>query len=237
MSRRHRIIFESITDFAIIVTDRDGRVTDWNTGAERVLGWTAPELIGQTIERIFTPEDRANGRVEIEMRDALQSGRANDERWHLHRDGRRFWASGEMMPLREEDGSHIGFVKVLRDRTAEHLAGKALETAEARLHQAQEAGGVGLFTVDIASDTIFPTPEFCRIYGMPVQDAYPPSAFEDLIIPGDRHLVSSASSRQSGEAPRDVEYRVRMPNSGEIRWIARKGELEVDGVGRPIRFV
>lgn len=237
MSRRHLIIFESITDFAIIVTDRDGRVTDWNTGAERVLGWTAPELIGQTIERIFTPEDRANGRVEIEMRDALQSGRANDERWHLHRDGRRFWASGEMMPLREEDGSHIGFVKVLRDRTAEHLAGKALETAEARLHQAQEAGGVGLFTVDIASDTIFPTPEFCRIYGMPVQDAYPPSVFEDLIIPEDRHLVSSASSRQTGEAPRDVEYRVRLPNSGEIRWIARKGELEVDGVGRPIRFV
>lgn len=135
---RYRSVFDSITDFALIVTDRDGRVTEWNTGAERTLGWSAAEMRGHELERIFTPEDRATSRAETEMRLSLQDGRASDERWHLRRDGELFWASGEMMPLRDDDGAHRGHVKVLRDRTAEHLAGRALEETEARLRESED---------------------------------------------------------------------------------------------------
>ncbi len=129
--RQLRAIFDSAVDIAIIATDRDGRVTEWNAGAEHVLGWCAAEMLGQTAERFFTPEDRAAGRVEIEMRLALEHGRASDERWHTKRDGTRFWASGEMMPLRSEGGEHIGFIKILRDRTAQHRMGEALAESEA----------------------------------------------------------------------------------------------------------
>ncbi len=135
---RYRSVFDSIVDFAIIVTDRDGKVTEWNTGAERILGWQRTEMRGSDVERIFTPEDRANARATIEMRLSLEHGRAFDDRWHLRRDGSRFWASGELMPLRDEDGTHRGFVKAMRDRTAEHQAGVALQKMQERLRESED---------------------------------------------------------------------------------------------------
>jgi PAS domain S-box-containing protein len=126
---RYRAIFESAVDFAMIATDRDGQVTDWNTGAERVLGWSVAEMVGQNLDRIFTPEDRAQGRRLTEMQVALDHGRAADERWHMRADGGRFWSSGELMPLRGSDGSHLGFLKIIRDRTEQRLAQEALREA------------------------------------------------------------------------------------------------------------
>ncbi|AWN51075.1 PAS domain S-box protein [Methylobacterium sp. 17Sr1-1] len=128
--RRKRSVFDSVLDFAIVVTDRDGIVTDWNSGAAHVMGWTAEEMCGQDASRFFTPEDNANGRPAYEMTTALREGRAPDERWHVRKGDERFWASGEMMPLRDETDAHIGFVKIMRDRTAEHLAGEALQREE-----------------------------------------------------------------------------------------------------------
>ncbi|MBE7185723.1 MAG: PAS domain S-box protein [Methylobacterium mesophilicum] len=129
---RQRAIFESAVDFAMVITDPAGIVSDWNPGAERVMGWTASEMRGQTADRIFTPEDQAGGHVEREMQRALRDGRASDERWHLRKDGRRFWASGEMMPLLDGGTTHIGFVKIFRDRTVEHLGGAALRETKER---------------------------------------------------------------------------------------------------------
>ncbi|MDT3723237.1 PAS domain S-box protein [Pseudomonas oryzihabitans] len=127
---RKLAIFDSALDFAMIVTDPTGIVTDWNIGAERILHWTAQEMRGQDASRFFTPEDRANDRVEVEMQTALREGRAADVRWHLRKGGERFWASGEMMPLLDEQEGHIGFVKILRDRTEEHLAQTAKRQRE-----------------------------------------------------------------------------------------------------------
>ena len=234
--RQLRAIFDSAVDFAIIATGRDGRVTDWNAGAERILGWTAAEMCGETVDRFFTPEDRAADRAGTEMRLALAQGRASDERWHLKKDGSRLWASGELLPLRDEGGAHVGFTKMLRDRTAEHLAGKALEEVEVRLRRAQEAGGVGLFSVDLATNQLRPTPEFCRLYGLPVQEVYAAATVEALVVPGDAHLVSRAASRARGEYLRDVEYRIRRPDTGDVRWISRKGAIEHDADGHPVLF-
>ena len=75
-----------------------------------------------------------------EMRLARDLGRANDERWHMRKDGSRFWGMGEMMPLRDEADRQVGYLKILRDRTGQHLAGKVLEESEARLRKAQAAG-------------------------------------------------------------------------------------------------
>ena len=234
--RRQRAVFDSAVDFAIVVTDCDGLVTDWNAGAERMFGWTAGEMRGQPADRFFTPEDRAAGRIETEMRRARDEGRASDERWHLRKDGSRFWASGEMMPLLDEVGEHFGFTKIARDRTAEHLAGKALVDAEARLRRAQEAGGIGLFSVRLADSVLEPTPEFCRLYGLPERDSYPSTAFEGLVLPEDTHLVSTAATRATGAPPLDVAYRIHRADNGAVRWIARKGEIELDERGRPVRF-
>ncbi len=115
-------VLESATDYAIIAMDLDGLVTMWNKGAERILGWTEKEICGQPASVFFTLEDRQRGIPQAEMRAALTKGFGSDERWHLKKDGSCFWASGEMMPLKDDAGSVRGLLKILRDRTEHRQA-------------------------------------------------------------------------------------------------------------------
>ena len=122
-----RAVLSSATDFAIITTDLQGEVTSWNAGAEALLGWSEADMIGQNASRFFTPEDNAAGRVETEMQLARDSGRAEDVRWHMKKDGTRFWASGLMMRFEnDETRQQIGYLKIIQDRTAQHLANEQL---------------------------------------------------------------------------------------------------------------
>ncbi|WP_434140639.1 PAS domain S-box protein [Pseudomonas luteola] len=127
-NQRHRDILNSAVDFAIITTDQCGRITHWNSGAEQVFGWTAESILGTSINRLFTVEDQLQQRAECEMQRALEKGRASDERWHQKKDGALFWANGEMMPLRTADGTHLGFLKILRDQTRQQ---KVIEAQQA----------------------------------------------------------------------------------------------------------
>lgn len=117
---RHRfleMLLESASDYAIIGLDLDGLVMIWNKGAQKIMGWTEDEMLGQPAAVFFTPEDRQAGVPHGEMQSSIQNGRAADERWHQKKDGSRFWASGEMMPLKDEGGVVQGFVKIIRDQT------------------------------------------------------------------------------------------------------------------------
>ncbi len=154
-ARRHRAIFESAVDFAIIATDRDGRVTDWNPGAEHILGWSAAEMMGQRVDCCFTPEDREGDLPDREMRRALEDGRASDERWHLKKDSTRFWASGEMMPLRGEDGEHIGFLKILCDRTEQLQAADAQRADAEFLRRVLASSADCIKVLDLDANLIF----------------------------------------------------------------------------------
>lgn len=122
----HARLCDSMVNFAIIGTDLAGKVLEWNRGAEHVLGWAASEMLGQPAACIFTPEDRQNGRVDIERELARTHGIAGDYRWHLRKDGSRFWASGELTPVYDDQGQHCGYLKVLQDRTEAHASVQAL---------------------------------------------------------------------------------------------------------------
>ena len=123
-----RLIFESATDFAVFAQDLSGKVISWNIGAERLTGYSDQEILGRNGDVIFTPEDRAAGAPEQERSRASQNGRSEDERWHQRKDGSRFWGSGLMMRLHTGDG----FVKIMRDRTAQHAKELELAQSEAR---------------------------------------------------------------------------------------------------------
>ena len=115
-AEREDLILESATGFAIFSMDADGLVTSWNEGARVILGWAGEEVLGRHARLIFTPEDAEAGAAEEEMRVAASQGCAEDERWHVRKDGSRFFATGLLMPLRDGSG---GFVKILRDRTGQ----------------------------------------------------------------------------------------------------------------------
>ena len=99
-----RLVAENVQDFAIFVADLEGRHVSWNPGVERLLGYDEAEWVGLHASLIFTPEDRQRRALEGEMETAMRQGRAEDRRWHVRKDGTRFWANGLLMLLRDEAG-------------------------------------------------------------------------------------------------------------------------------------
>jgi PAS domain S-box-containing protein len=97
---RFRLVVESLRDYAIFIVDPDGRIVDWNVGAERIFGYRSEEIVGKDFSTIFTPEDAGRGVPEWELMQAMSEGRAEDERWHMRKDGSRFWASGILYGMR-----------------------------------------------------------------------------------------------------------------------------------------
>jgi PAS domain S-box-containing protein len=115
--QRLQAIVDSAKEYAIITFDEKGRITSWNPGAERLLGYSEEEAIGQSGGIFFTPEDRATGKPEIEMTHAREEGRSVDERWHQRKDGSIFWGSGLMLPM--EGHPRDRYLKIFRDNTTE----------------------------------------------------------------------------------------------------------------------
>ena len=115
-----RTVFDQAPDDAILVMDTDRTLMAWNPAAERITGWTAAEAIGQSADLIFTSEDRAASGPEQEAGIAARDSKAADERWHLRKDGSRFWGSGTLNALHNPSGRVRGYLKVFRDTTARH---------------------------------------------------------------------------------------------------------------------
>lgn len=115
-------IYKSAVDYGIVTLDKRGIVTTWNTGAELITGFRAEEMIGNPLDIFFTPEDRAAHVPQKEIIVALTAGRSADYRWHMRKNGTRFWADGVMTPIFNEFNEHIGFVKILRDITEKKIA-------------------------------------------------------------------------------------------------------------------
>lgn len=114
--RRHLydLFVHSVKDFAIFLLDKDGRIITWNHGGERVLGYTADEILGKHLSTFYTDEDRANGVVEQELRQAKEEGRAADDRWLVHKDGRPVWVNGVTVGIAADSAC---YGKIIHDAT------------------------------------------------------------------------------------------------------------------------
>ena len=139
---RYRLLVESATEYAIFMLDTDGCIVSWSQGAERIFGYEEEEVLGKPAALTFTEDDRLAGVPEQEMKTAFQTGQSADDRWHLRKDGERFWANGVMTALRNADGDFRGFAKVLRDNTERKKTEDELrwlnETLEARVREGSD---------------------------------------------------------------------------------------------------
>ncbi len=127
---RYISLVQNIKDHSIFMMDLDGNITTWNAEAERIIGYAEAEILGRNFSVIFTPEDLQAGKPNQELMQAREAGRAEDERWHMRKDGRRFWALGIVTPMHDAGGNLTGFSKILRDMTDRKRAEEALQEAD-----------------------------------------------------------------------------------------------------------
>ncbi len=133
---RLRMMIEGAREYAIFSMDLEMKITSWNSGAERLLGYNEREILGKNMDEIFTAEERATGVPERERQVALAEGRAQDERWSLRKDGTRFWSVGVLMAVRDGRGEPTGFLKIVRDQTEARRVHDALKTSQSELQVA-----------------------------------------------------------------------------------------------------
>src|SRR5688500_4889297 len=110
-------LVDNVREYSIFATKPDGEIVSWNPGGEKIFGYTADEIIGQKCNVLFTPDDREKLEPERERKTALETGCATDERWHMRKDGSRFFASGIMTALFDENDELTGYAKICRDLT------------------------------------------------------------------------------------------------------------------------
>lgn len=237
---RYRRIIDSAVDYAIIVCDMDGVITDWNGAAELIFGWSAGQMVGRSIETIFTEEDLAGVVHSREMRFALTMGKAQDDRWHRRADGGRFFAVGQMTPLVGDDGEPIGYLKILRDRTSEETNRRELEASRERLQLALDAAAVvGTWDFDVAADRLYADSRFAALSGLDPGRAEKGVPFADFIAgvhPADRERVAAdVAAAMAAGGCFAAEYRT-IDAAGAVRWLSARGRCAHDAAGRPERF-
>ena len=150
--RRFRILVQGVTDYAIYMLDPEGRVTNWNAGAQRIKGYAPDEIIGEHFSRFYTPEDLDVGVPKIALETARETGRYEAEGWRMRKDGTRFWASVVIDAIRGEDGELIGFAKVTRDMTEKRETQLRLEESREQLFRSQKMEALGQLTGGLAHD-------------------------------------------------------------------------------------
>ncbi len=133
-TRRLQLLIDGITDYAVYLIDRDGRVASWNTGARRLKGYDFSEIVGKPYATFFTPEDRERGLPELALKTAAASGRWEQEGWRVRKDGTRFWATAVLDAVYDGDAL-IGFAKVTRDVTERLASREQLQESESRFRQ------------------------------------------------------------------------------------------------------
>ena len=149
---KFQLLVQGVTDYALYMLDPDGRVSNWNSGAERIKGYTADEIVGRHFSQFYTPEDRERGEPARSLETARRDGRFEREGWRQRKDGTRFWAHVIVDAIRNEEGTLLGFAKITRDITEKVEAQKALTQAREELFQSQKMEAIGQLTGGVAHD-------------------------------------------------------------------------------------
>jgi PAS domain S-box-containing protein len=160
-----RHFVNAVQEYAIFMLDRQGRITTWNSGARRINGYTASEIIGCHLSCFYTQEDLQAQKPQKELKIAAEKGSVEDEGWRVRKDGSRFWANVIITAVRDESGELIGFAKVTRDVTERVQAARSLRESERRYRTVAEAAADAIVTTSSDLRIQFVNPATTQIFG------------------------------------------------------------------------
>ncbi|HEX2833921.1 MAG TPA: CheR family methyltransferase [Thermoanaerobaculia bacterium] len=232
---RNRIIVESARDYVIITTDTEGLITSWSPGAETAFGWTASDVIGQSLAITFSAEDRADGVPETERKTAREHDAAPDVRWHVRKDGARVFIDGTTRVLRGLGGEVRGFLKIGQDVTERRRTEMALRDSEGRLQTIADLVPDLLWSHDVAGEADWYNQRWLEYPGQTFEKAGG-RGWLTAIHPEDREMsrVSFLTAIKAG-VPLRHERRIRSA-AGTYRWfLVQSGPLR-DANGEIIRW-
>jgi PAS domain S-box-containing protein len=150
--QQFRLLIQGVTDYAIYMLSPEGIVTNWNSGAQRIKGYSPVEIIGKHFSNFYTPEDRERGMPARALETAAREGKFEAEGWRMRKDGSRFWAHVVIDPIRDEAGKLTGFAKITRDVTERKETQDSLDRAREALFQSQKMDAIGQLTGGVAHD-------------------------------------------------------------------------------------
>ena len=204
---------DSMWDLAMVALDVEGRVTRWYGGAERLLGWSAEEMVGQPSDKFYTPEDALAGLPQRERSEATARGYIREESWHVRRDGTRFFSSGSLAAVRNEAGELVGFAKVMRDMTDRQEAQERLRESEERLR---------LFIENVTDYALLQVDRNARISSWNTGAERTFRYKEDEIIGRPMRTLYMPDEAERGDAEKDLEAARENGRFEDARWLVRK---------------
>ena len=234
--QRFRMLVQGVRDYAIYMLDTQGRVTNWNTGAANIKGYSEAEIVGQHFSRFYTPEDQARGEPARALETAVREGKYENEAWRVRKDGTRFWASVVLDPIYDRHGELVGFAKVTRDITERRQANLELEEARAALAQSQKLQALGELTGGIAHDfnnlmtVIRGSADLLRRVnlGEEKRERYLQAIIETADRAADLTSQLLAFSRRQALRPEVIDINVRLDALGEVLSRTLDGQVTVE---------
>ena len=233
------LLLDSLEDYALFMMDTQGTIVTWTPGVERLLGYTEAEFLDQNASMMFTPEDRAIGAPQREKAGAIERGRAEDVRWHQRKDGTRFWANGQMIALRDENGQLRGFAKILRDDTKRKRIEDDLNRTRTQLQTALNVARIGTWVWDFQSNRVEADANLAHFFGVSDEDARggPVESYLRAIHPDDVERVSADINRAMQNCGPYASDSRLISENGDIMWIEGRGQVEPDAQGRPSHLI
>jgi diguanylate cyclase (GGDEF)-like protein/PAS domain S-box-containing protein len=206
-TRQFAMLVQGVKDYAIYMLDPEGRVANWNEGAERNKGYKAHEIVGRHFSQFYSEEDRAAGLPARALELARAEGKYESEGWRYKKDGGRFWAHVVIDPIHDTSGVLVGYAKITKDVTKEKADADRLAAVTKNLDLALENMSQGLCLFDKNERLLIANKRYSEIFGFPEGHIQPGMTLCEIVDQGVIHLFADPDVRQ--QKARDVYARRR----------------------------